>query len=151
MSRVDFYHLQKQTYENVLLILLQKTYSSGKRCVVRTGVPENVETLNSYLWTYQDESFLPHGSKKDGFAAEQPIWLTAENDNPNHAKWLFLIEGAAAEPDEISSYERIFNIFDGNSEDATAQARNLWKKYKSAGFEVYYWQQNDNGKWEQKA
>ena len=151
MSRIDFYHLQKQTLDEVLPKLLVKVYASGKRAVVKIGKEERVEQINSYLWTFQDESFLPHGSKKDGFAAEQPIWLTSQKDNPNKAQFLFLTEGAECDEAELASYERIFNIFDGNSEQALTQARDLWKKYKSNGCEVFYWQQTDSGKWEQKA
>lgn len=151
MSRVDFYHLQKQTLENVLPLLLQKVFSGGKRAVIRIGNPAHMDDINSYLWTYRDDSFLPHGNKKDGFAEQQPIWLTTEKDNPNHAEYLFLIEGAEANADEIVAYDRVFNIFDGNSEEALTQARGLWTSYKSAGCEVFYWQQNNTGKWEQKA
>jgi len=151
MSRVDFYHLQKQSLDEVLPKLLLKAYASGKHIVVKVGNEERIEQINSYLWTFQDESFLPHGSKKDGFAAEQPIWLTSQNDNPNGAQFLFLTEGAECEVEELASYERIFNIFDGNSEVALTQARKLWKEYKENGCEVFYWQQSDSGKWEQKA
>lgn len=151
MSRIDFYHLQKQTLENVLPVLLQKVYAGEKRAVVRIGNPERIEEINSYLWTFRDDSFLPHGSKKDGFAEQQPIWLTTEDDNPNQAEYLFLTESAEARTNEIANYERVFNIFDGNSAEALEQARNLWTAYKSAGCEVFYWQQNDAGKWEQKA
>lgn len=151
MSRVDFYHLQKQSLDEVLPKLLLKAYASGKHIVVKVGNEERIEQINSYLWTFQDESFLPHGSKKEGFAAEQPIWLTSQNDNPNEAQFLFLTEGAECEVSELASYARIFNIFDGNSEQALNQARKLWKKYKESGCEVFYWQQNDSGKWEQKA
>lgn len=151
MSRIDFYHLQKQSLDEVLPKLLLKAYSAGKRCVVKIGREETVETINSRLWTFQDESFLPHGSKKDGFAEQQPIWLTSQNDNPNHAEFLFLTDGAECSVEELSGYERIFNIFDGNSEQALEQARRLWKEYKSGDCEVMYWQQNNSGKWEQKA
>ena len=91
MSRIDFYHLQKQTLEEVLPKLLMKSYSSGKKVVIKIGTEERLEQMNSYLWTFQDESFLPHGSKKDGFAEQQPIWLTLQDDNPNAAEFLFLI------------------------------------------------------------
>ena len=151
MSRVDFYHLQKQTLEQVLPKLLTKAYASGKHVVVKIGTPERVEFINTELWTYSDESFLPHGSKKDGFAAQQPIWLTSEDENPNEAAFLFLVDGAETTEDNISKYERVFNIFDGNSEIALQQSRDLWKRFKSAGNEVYYWQQNETGSWEQKA
>jgi len=151
MSRVDFYHLQKQTLEEVLPKLLLKAYSTGKHIVVKVGTPERVDFINTELWTFSDESFLPHGSKKDGFAAQQPIWLTDEDDNPNEAAFLFLTDGAEIGPDKLAEYERVFNIFDGNSEEALAQARNLWKNFKEAGNEVYYWQQTEKGVWEQKA
>lgn len=147
MSRIDFYHLQKQTLEEVLPKLLMKSCSSGKKVVVKIGTEERLEQMNSYLWTFQDESFLPHGSKKDGFAEQQPIWLTLQDDNPNAAEFLFLIDGAQTTPDKTTNYERIFNIFDGNAED---KARKLWKEYKTAGFDVFYWQQDDSGKWQQK-
>ena len=76
MTRVDFYHLQQKTLDEVLPKLLQKAYSTGKRIKVKIGTEERVEFINSLLWTYNDESFLPHGSKKDGFADQQPIWLS---------------------------------------------------------------------------
>ncbi len=151
MTRVDFYHLQQKTLDEVLPKLLQKAYSTGKRIKVKIGTEERVEFINSLLWTFNDESFLPHGSKKDGFADQQPIWLSADTENPNAALFLFLVDGAEENAETLTQYERVFNIFDGNSAEAVQQARRLWKEYKSAGCEVYYWQQDNAGKWMQKA
>jgi len=150
MSRVDFYHLQNKRLEDVLPKLLEKTYSLGKNTVVRIGNEERVDFINSLLWTYDEQSFLPHGSKKDGSADMQPIWLTSENDNPNNAVFLFLADGAEAEADEIAKYERVFNIFDGNSPEALEKARNFWKELKKQTVEIFYWQQNADGAWQQK-
>ena len=133
MSRVDFYHLQSQTLENVLPKLLEKAYETGKSVLVRVGNEERVEFLNALLWTYNDQSFLPHGSKKDGNAELQPIWLTSGTDNPNMASLLFLVDGAAADNGELEKFSRVFNIFDGNSPDALQQARAFWKNLKSGG------------------
>ena len=151
MTRVDFYHLQQKTLDEVLPKLLQKDYSTGKRIKVKIGTEERVEFINSLLWTYNDESFLPHGSKKDGFANQQPIWLSADIENPNTALFLFLVDGAEENAETLTQYERVFNIFDGNSAEAVQQARRLWKEYKNSGCEVYYWQQDNAGKWIQKA
>lgn len=151
MTRVDFYHLQQKTLDEVLPKLLQKAYSTGKHIKVKIGTEERVEFINSLLWTYNDESFLPHGSKKDGFADQQPIWLSADTENPNTALFLFLVDGAEENAETLTQYERVFNIFDGNSAEAVQQARRLWKEYKNSGCEVYYWQQDNAGKWIQKA
>ena len=149
--RVDFYHLQTQTLDDVLPKLLEKALGTGAKILVKVGTPERVEFLNSLLWTYNDTSFLPHGSKKDGNAELQPIWLTADNDNPNHAKIVFWVDGAESKVEELEGVERILNIFDGNQETALTQARRLWKELKAEGHEVYSWQQDNNHRWQQKS
>ena len=147
MSRVDFYHLQSQPLENVLPKLLEKAYATGKSTLLRIGNEERVEFLNGILWTYSDQSFLPHGSKKDGNAELQPIWLTSGTDNPNMASLLFLVDGAAASMDELGKFMRVFNVFDGNSEESLAQARAFWKNCKASGNECHYWKQSPSGAW----
>ncbi|MGH6989491.1 MAG: DNA polymerase III subunit chi, partial [Stellaceae bacterium] len=99
------------------------------------------------LWTYDEASFLPHGAAAGGHAARQPIWLAAEDENPNGAQWVMLVDGAAA---DLSRYTRYFDIFDGNDEAAVAAARQRWRDAKAAGHTLTYWQQTDRG-WEKKA
>lgn len=151
MSRVDFYHLQSQTLDNVLPKLLEKAYETGKSVLVRIGNEERVDFLNALLWTYNDQSFLPHGSKKDGNAELQPIWLTSGSDNPNMASLLFLVDGAEASLSELTKFSRVFNIFDGNSPEAVTQSREFWKQLKDNGDECFYWKQSESGAWKQAA
>lgn len=150
MTRIDFYHLQKNTLEDVLPKLLEKAYGTHQSIKVKVGNEERVEFLNTHLWTYQDESFLPHGSKKDGSAAEQPIFLSETDDNPNNASLLFLVDGARADSDHLLTFVRVFNIFDGNNPESLDAARAYWKLLKSAGFELHYWQQDNQGSWHEK-
>ena len=150
MTRIDFYHLQRQSLEEVLPKLLLKAYGLGKKIKVRVGDDSKLEYINSLLWTFNDESFLPHGSKKDGFASQQPIWLSIEDSNPNEAEFLFLIYGAIEDFESIEKYERIFNIFDGNSEADVVLARNFWKGCKDREICLNYWQQDEKGIWTQK-
>lgn len=147
--RVDFYHLQHSTLDQVLPVLAQKAYETGKRLLIRTDLPELAEHLNTLLWTYKPDSWLPHGTETDGDAAEQPVFITTRDDNPNGAEMVMLTAGGAVE--EIAAFDRCFNLFDGRDETAVQRARELWKAVVDAGFEAYYWQQNDAGKWEMKA
>lgn len=150
MSRVDFYHLQNQKLEDVLPKLLAKAYETGKPIAVKVGNEERVEFLNAWLWSFSDTSFLPHGSKKDGFGDMQPIWLTTGDDFPNQAEFLFLVDGARCEPEQLSRFARVFNIFDGANPESLNQARGFWKELKQNAAEVFYWQQSENGGWQQK-
>ena len=115
--------------------------------MVRAASPERIEALNAALWTYDDRSFLPHGSARNGFATDQPIWLTAAADNPNGARVLVLADGAGAA--DVAPWSMVLEVFDGNDDDAVAAARARWKSYHDAGHTLAYWTQDEAGKWVQ--
>jgi len=148
MSEIWFYQLNRQTLETALPALIEKALAAGKRAVVMLGSEERVEALDNLLWTYDERSFLPHGSARDGFAAAQPVWLTESDENPNAAQILVLADGAHSA--RVAEFERCLELFDGNDPAAVAAARRRWKDYSAAGHEVAYWQQDERGKWERK-
>ncbi|MFL2541307.1 MAG: DNA polymerase III subunit chi [Candidatus Latescibacterota bacterium] len=82
MTEIRFYHLQRSALELALPKLLEKTLERGWRAVVMAGSEERVEALNTVLWNYVAEGFLPHGSKKDGHPERQPVWLTDQDEKP---------------------------------------------------------------------
>jgi len=149
MADIWFYHLTSMPLERALPTLLSKTLEREKRAVVMTGVEERVEPINTLLWTYDPASWLPHGSKSDGDAEMQPVWLTAEDENPNNAQFLFLTDRAMS--DKVGDYERVIMLFDDRDRDAVAEARTRWKDWKDAGHKLSYWQQTPQGAWEKKA
>src|ERR1700741_4597108 len=101
MTEILFYHLQHQPLERVLPALLEKSLERGWRVVVQTASEERAEALDAHLWTYRDDSFLPHGTWREAQAPEQPLLLTLGGDNPNGAAVRFLVDGAPmpAEPE----------------------------------------------------
>ena len=147
-TEVLFYHLERQPLDKVLPGLLERTLARGQRAVVQAGSRERIEALDTLLWTYQDESFLPHGTIEDGAPADQPVLLTETEDNPNGAVIRFLVDGA--DTARLTDYQRIVYLFDGRDEDAVIAARQQWKAAKAAGCTIAYWQQNDEGRWEKK-
>lgn len=149
MTDVLFYHLERHPLERVLPSLLQKTLERGWKAVVRSGSDEHIDALDLALWTFQEESFLPHGTKKDGNSDLQPIYLTSGEEVPNGAGVLFLVDGAGTT--DYQSFVRVVHLFDGNDADALAGARGQWKSAKAANCSVTYWQQNQQGRWEKKA
>jgi len=150
MTEVLFYHLQRQPLERVLPSLLARCLERGWRVVVQASSDERVEALDAHLWTYRDDGFLPHGTAREGEAAVQPILLTSSDHNPNGASVRFLIDGAGV-PEDAAAYARIVLIFDGEDEDAVKVARARWSEAKQQGFEVTYWQPDEQGRWVKKA
>jgi len=146
MAEILFYHLKGQTAEQVLPGLLQKSLERGWRVVVQGSSEERIEALDAHLWTWRDDSFLPHGTWRDAEAAQHPIILTVHDHNPNGAIVRFLIEGAGM-PNDAAAYQRVVVLFNGEDADAVETARAQWSEAKAAGFEVTYWQADDKGGW----
>jgi len=150
MTEILFYHLKGQTPEQVLPALLQKSLERGWRVVVQASSEERVEALDAHLWTWRDDSFLPHGTWREAEAARQPILLTPNQDNPNGAVVRFLVEGATM-PADAAGYQRVVLLFDGEDPDAIEAARARWSEAKAAGHEVTYWQADGKGGWKRQA
>ena len=150
MTEILFYHLQGQKLEGVLTPLLEKSLERGWKAIVQGASEERIEALDAHLWTYRDEGFLPHGTWREQDAASQPVLLTVNDGNPNGSSVRFLIEGVAV-PADAESYQRIVLVFDGDDEDAVADARAQWSDAKAKGFEATYWQPDEQGRWVKKA
>lgn len=144
-----FYHLERQTLEDVLPSLLEKTLQRGWRACLRFTTPERMDAVDSALWTYRADSFLPHGTARDGFAELQPIYLTTGGDAPNNPDCVFTLEQATEASPAL--YSRIVRVFDGLSDEQLALARQEWRDAKAAGWTVKYWKQNADRQWENKA
>lgn len=150
MTELLFYHLQGQKPETVLPPLLEKSLERGWRVVVQGASEERIDALDAHLWTYRDDGFLPHGTWRESEAAMQPVLLTVNEGNANAASVRFLIDGAPL-PADAAAYQRIVLIFDGDDDDAVAQARERWSEAKAKGFEATYWQPDEQGRWQKKA
>jgi DNA polymerase-3 subunit chi len=149
MTEILFYHLQRHPLERVLPALVEKSLERGWRVVVQAASEERVEALDAHLWIFRDDSFLPHGTWREAEAAEQPVLLTVNDSNPNGAAVRFLVDGASV-PVDAAGYERIVLLVDGNDPDAVAAARERWSEGRAKGFEVTYWQADENGRWQRK-
>ena len=148
MTQIGFYHLLNTPLEAALPRLLRKALDKGMRALVMAASPERVKALDGALWVFDQGSFLPHGTAREGRAEAQPIYLTATEENPNGAGLLVLTDGL--EPGFIDGFERCLDLFDGKDEAAVTAARARWKRLADAGHELTYWQQSDRGGWQKK-
>jgi DNA polymerase-3 subunit chi len=148
VTEIGFYHLTRSGIETALPQLLGRTLAAGQRALVLCRTEEWVAALDAALWACVDPDWLPHGTEKDGDAELQPIWLSTQDAAPNGARVLFLIDGA--ETVRTEQFERVFDLFDGNDEQAVVAARGRWSAARAAGLALTYWQQAGHG-WEKKS
>lgn len=149
MTDVSFYHLLHLPLSSALPKLLAKVQGAGLKAVIKVGTEDRVQELDDILWSYDKNSFLPHGNMKTKYPDQHPLYLTTGDENPAGATVLVLVDGMQSE--NIGEYDRCLEMFDGRSDAATAAARERWKIYKDAGHTLTYWQQTEQGGWTKKA
>ncbi|MGD0864438.1 MAG: DNA polymerase III subunit chi [Rhizomicrobium sp.] len=154
MTETLFYHLERRALDDVLPGLVEKTLERGWRAIIRTESAERAEAIDNLLWTYNDQTFLPHAQAGDGDPARQPVLITVEEGNVNGAQILFVVGGArppAWDGEAAHALARIVLMFDGRDPEAVQTARSAWKGARDAGHEVTYWKETPGGKWEKQA
>lgn len=147
--QIQFYHLTTTPLERALPKLVEKAFGANFRILIACADDVQAERLSELLWTYDQDSFLPHGTKADGHEALQPILLTTSAQATNEARLLMVVGGMLAE--NAGEYERVADMFDGQDEAAVAAARTRWAAYKEKGFSMTYLRQNETGGWDKKA
>jgi DNA polymerase-3 subunit chi len=152
MTETLFYHLERRALEDVLPGLIEKTLERGWRALIRCDSAERAEAIDNLLWTYDDQSFVPHEQAGDGDSARQPVLITVEEANANAANVLFLVGGAVPPAwNETNDLTRIVLMFDGRDPAMLSSARAAWKDAKAAGHEATYWKEMPSGKFEKQA
>jgi DNA polymerase-3 subunit chi len=151
MTEALFYHLERRTLDDVLPGLIERTLERGWRALIKADSADRASAIDSLLWTYNDQTFLPHAQVGDGDAKRQPVLITTEDGNANSANVLFLVGGAEPLPwDAPNELARIVLMFDGRDEAALAKARSAWKDAKAAGHDATYWKEMPSGKFEKQ-
>lgn len=149
MLQVDFYHLTKSDMAEALVMLVKKCQLAGKKVLVQCPRPA-AEAMDEALWTQDPDSWIPHGLDDAAGAAHAQAWIMSSPEgNPVSAEFLFLLHGA--ERPDMTTFERVFNLFDGRSEAQVSQARAQWQEWRRHdALEMRYFAQDDEGRWEKR-
>lgn len=150
MTDITFYHLTETALDEALPVLVVKSRERQWNVTIQTVSEDVRDRLDALLWSFQADSFLPHGRDGDAPESAHPVFLTTTGANPNRSAIRFLVDGASV-PENPGDYQRLALMFDGRDESAVSKARNDWKTLKEAGHALTYWKQTPEGRWEKAA
>lgn len=139
-----FYHIEQGSVDASIGPLLEKCLERRWRVVV-AGRQETLDRLDRALWTWRDDSFLPHGcsGRNEG---EHPVLLSTQAQPANGATVAVLLDGTDADP---GLFERVMVLFDGSEESTRAKARQQYRAARESGAPARYFQQDGAG-WSEK-
>ncbi|HHH44154.1 MAG TPA: DNA polymerase III subunit chi [Gammaproteobacteria bacterium] len=134
MTEVDFYLLKDDSAQARVQFacrLADKAYRLGNRVFIHTQSAEQTEQLDKLLWTFQQNSFVPHERYQAGQPVSSPVQLA--HDAEPDADSDVLINLAADVPLFFSRFERVAELVDG-SEPVRRQGRKRYSFYKDRGY-----------------
>lgn len=134
--RIDFYVLETVSGQKALLFacqLLEKAYAAQKQVYVHTNSREEAERLDALLWTYRDDSFVPHNLYVEN-EEFPPLVQIGWNDNQRQ-EGLLLINLAKDIPSSHQQFKEMIEIVFA---DPVVQqlARTRYKQYRDQGFDI---------------
>lgn len=147
MTQVDFYILSDDSAEARLKTacrLADKAVQRKLSVVVLAAGDDDARKLDELLWTFAQNSFLPHRFAWDP-AAEgiaEPIVIALEErpqlDHDSGAAatdWGLMINLASQVPDTFSRYERLAEIV-GAAPESRERGRERYRFYRERGYSL---------------
>ena len=150
MTQIIFYSTAPLQVEKTLFALLEKSLEKGNKSLLLFRDKEKCLSINEQLWTYKQNSFLPHISEDDQIYddIDIPVYLSTKNENPFKAELLFSIDGYL--PDNIQHFERVIIIIDVNDEILNEKYKNYYLDINNNFEDIVFYKSDDNGKWIEK-
>ena len=133
--QIDFYVLQEQSTGGRLKLacrIVEKAYRLGHRVYVRTGNSDDANVLDDLLWTFSQNSFVPHQLSTESNSRESPVVI---GEHPPAAEGTDVLISVADDPvSDFTAYPRIVEIV-GCEDDEKTSGRNRFRYYREHGVE----------------
>ncbi|MFI5142778.1 MAG: DNA polymerase III subunit chi [Thermoanaerobaculales bacterium] len=111
--------------------LVEALYLAGRRVTVWVSDPSRAATLDEYLWTFAQHSFIPHGMWNGGDPMEDPVVVvTGTLGNPNGSEVL-VVGDTLADPSLAAGWSEVHDLVTAAAEDAGKN-----EAWAAAGFTV---------------
>tara|TARA_R110002126_G_C10490321_1_gene503675 strand:- start:12497 stop:12922 length:426 start_codon:yes stop_codon:yes gene_type:complete len=136
--RVDFYVIEDEHQDALFRVasrLLAKSYAGGLRAWVLCADEQAAITLDAHLWTYQDDSFLPHslaGEAPEGLAP--PIQISSGNMPTQEENFNLLLNLRESTPENYQQFERVLDVV---AYDAKEAGRARYRAYRAHGVTLH--------------
>lgn len=136
-KRIDFYLNESNQQEALWLLacrLLEKAYLKGHRIFVFCDNQKDAELLDELLWTFRDDSFVPHNLQGEGPEPPPPVQIGYDKEPRGFND--ILLNLSKEIPSFYVKFKRVMHLV-GNDEQQKELSRSHYKYYRSKGYEMH--------------
>ncbi|KTC71678.1 DNA polymerase III subunit chi [Legionella birminghamensis] len=134
--RVDFYLLGETDRQAAKLLacrLLEKAYLRGHQVFVYCNNRQEAESLDELLWTFKDDSFIPHNLQGEGPEPPPAIQIGYQQEPRGFRDILLNLSDEV--PPFFTKFKRVIELV-VNEENAKTLSRSHFRHYRGAGCEI---------------
>lgn len=134
MTQVDFYVLKPESAGDRFSLacrLSEKIWSRGRRVFICTTNETEARHMNRLLWTYQEQSFIPHGLLGTADESQNPILIGGVTDAGEEHDVLINLSGEV--PGYFSRFDRVAECVDHDQALRDA-SRKRFRYYRERGY-----------------
>lgn len=135
-SRVDFYLVSDTSPEAPWLTacrIIEKAYLRGHRLFVLCDNQKDAEKLDELLWTYKEDSFVPHNLQGEGPHPSPPVQIGYEGEPRGFND--ILLNLSKTIPAFTDRFRRIIEIV-ANEDDAKEISRGHYRTYRAKQYDL---------------
>ncbi len=133
-TKIIFVDTRDYGKDKTLALSVEKFYNMGEKVLILTDSQERGEQLDDLLWTFKQQSFIPHTYAED-VVQDEPVVITILERNLNGSDVLVL--DVPASEDFISQFEWVVDFVDRSSDETLQESRRRFREYRKK-FEVEY-------------
>ena len=134
MTRIDFYILNEKARHDRFFLgcrITQKAWHQQHRVMIQTNSEQEARHMNQLLWTFHDQSFIPHELLPRADLKTTPVIIGWNDDAADECD--VLINLAAEIPPFFSRFERLVEIVDKDPAQKQV-SRNHYRYYQERGY-----------------
>ena len=146
LEKVYFYNSSQRDIIADISWLTEKLYKERNRIVVYCKDQETVELINTFLWSYKEDMFIPHSVEKNEQSIIDPVLITTEVDQNHNYNVLLAINGVLINEKDWLNFATVYYFFDYKENKEKENARLMWKSFSALDITCKYWVNKEN-KW----
>lgn len=131
MTQVEFFEVRGPRWQQALCVQVERLYEAGQRVYVLADAEAGARHLDELLWTFRDDSFVPHGLWQGGAGVDEPVVVGWQEGNPNGAHCLMLARGAP--PARVDGFRRVLDLAPVDVPELRDAARERFRAFQARG------------------
>ena len=146
MREFFFYNITSRDFFKDSAILIEQLFKQGIKALILCPDDEVSSFFDDYLWSFKEESFIPHTVLDRDTSQLETIIISKEQISMEDFKTLIVLKGSTVDTDYCNRFEKTYYFFDDKNDDEKKLARTLWRESVNLGTKCKYWKVEKN-KW----